>query len=154
MLKTRLIPVLLLQDGLLVRSEEFHTHQIIGNPIHEVERFNEWGVDELIYLDISRRDNYDLRRNDKRVKGLSDQLQILEEVSKTCFVPLTWGGRIRTIEDMRDRFSLGADKITINSQALRTPDMIIELCLDPQGWLNNQRDLRIWRSFRGQHRVR
>ena len=71
MLKHRLIPVLLLKNGLLVRSQGFHRHQIIGNPIHEVQRFNEWSVDELIYLDISQDDEYDLRRDDQRIKGLA-----------------------------------------------------------------------------------
>ncbi|MHB8073700.1 imidazole glycerol phosphate synthase subunit HisF [Desulfosporosinus fructosivorans] len=124
MLKNRLIPVLLLQNGVLVRSETFSIHQVIGNPVHEVERFNQWNVDELIYLDISRNDNYDLRRDDTKVKGLDNPLDILEEVSKTCFMPLTWGGRITTVEDMRERFLRGADKITINSSAVRTPELI------------------------------
>ena len=124
MLKKRLIPVLLLQNGLLVRSELFRTHQIIGNPIHEVQRFNEWNVDELIYLDISRSDEYDLRRDDAKVKGLDHPLAILEAVIRTCFMPLTWGGRVRTVEDMRERFGRGADKVTINSQAVRTPSLI------------------------------
>src|SRR5262249_29539885 len=108
----------------LVRSELFRIHQVIGNPIHEVRRFNEWSVDELIYLDISREEHYDLRREDHRVKGLENPLAILEEVSKTCFMPLTWGGRIRSVEDMRERFIRGADKITINTEAIRTPDLI------------------------------
>ncbi len=124
MLKTRLIPVLLLKNGVLVRSEGFDTHQIIGNPVHEAERFNEWNVDELVYIDISRSDDYDLRRDDAKIPSLNDPLQILERVSKTCFMPLTWGGRIKTIEDMRDRFVRGADKITINSQAVENPALI------------------------------
>ncbi len=124
MLKTRLIPVLLLQNGLLIRSERFEVHQVIGNPIHEVRRFNEWSVDELIYLDISDHGEYDLRRNDHRVKGLGDPLQILEAVSETCFMPLTWGGRIRDIEDMRQCISRGADKIAINTAAVATPGLI------------------------------
>jgi cyclase len=111
---------------LLVRSELFKIHQIIGNPIHEVQRFNQWNVDELIYLDISKDDQYDLRRADAKVKNLSDPLQILEAVSKSCFMPLTWGGRIRTLEDMHARISRGADKITLNSQAVRTPNLISE----------------------------
>src|SRR5690606_20945934 len=124
MLKKRLIPVLLLQDGMLVRSELFRIHQIIGNPIHEVERFNEWSVDELIYLDISRQDQEIARRPDQKVKGLTDPLAILDAVSKTCFMPLTWGGRIRSVEAMRERIRRGADKVAINSQAIRTPDLI------------------------------
>lgn len=126
MLKTRLIPVLLLQGGLLVRSEEFTYHQVIGNPIHEVERFNQWSVDELVYLDISRDDSYDLRRDDQRVQGLSDPMQILEAVSKTCFMPLTWGGRIRRLEDMRQVLRRGADKVVINSAALDNPSLVTE----------------------------
>lgn len=124
MLKTRLIPVLLLKNGVLVRSEGFNTHQVIGNPIHEVERFNEWNVDELLYVDISRDNEYDLRRNDSKVTALSDPLKILESVSRTCFMPLTWGGRIRSVDDMRARFSRGADKITINSGAIENPGLI------------------------------
>lgn len=126
MLKKRLIPVLLLQNGLLVRSELFKIHQVIGNPIHEVRRFNEWSVDELIYLDISRDDTYDLRRDDHKIKSLSDPLAILDEVSKTCFMPLTWGGRIRNLEDMRQRISRGADKITLNKAAVATPELITQ----------------------------
>jgi imidazole glycerol-phosphate synthase subunit HisF len=126
LLKHRLIPVLLLQNGLLVRSELFTTHQIIGNPIHEVQRFNEWNVDELVYLDITRDDDYDLRRGDAKVRGLGEPLEILDAVSRTCFMPLTWGGRIRSAEDMSGRFERGADKIVINTQAVRTPELITE----------------------------
>lgn len=126
MLKKRLIPILLLQNGLLVRSELFKIHQIIGNPIYEVQRFNEWNVDELIYLDITRDEHYDLRRDDHKIKGLSDPMMILDAVSKTCFMPLTWGGRIRSVEDMRTRISRGADKITLNSAAVRNPSLITE----------------------------
>ena len=126
MLKKRLIPVLLLKNGVLVRSEEFSIHQVIGNPIHEVERFNEWNVDELIYVDISREDGYDLRRNDSKITSLEDPLQILERVSKTCFMPLTWGGRIRSVAEMRERFSRGADKVTLNTGAIENPELITE----------------------------
>lgn len=116
MLKSRLIPVLLLQNGLLVRSELFKIHQVLGNPIHEVQRFNQWMVDELIYLDISRDDSYDLRRDDHKISGLNSPLTILDEVSRTCFMPLTWGGRILNVDDMRARISRGADKVTVNSR--------------------------------------
>jgi len=122
--KVRLIPVLLLQNGLLVRSESFSIHQIIGNPINEVRRFNEWNVDELIYLDITRDGGYSMRRDDHRYSQLDDPLDILSEVSRTCFMPLTWGGQIRTVDDMRERFARGADKITINSEAVRDPMLI------------------------------
>lgn len=126
MLKKRLIPILLLQNGLLVRSELFSIHQVLGNPIHEVERFNQWSVDELIYLDISRNDSCDLRREDHKIRGLNDPLAILDAVSKTCFMPLTWGGRIRSVAEMRAAISRGADKITLNSAAVRTPELITQ----------------------------
>ena len=124
MLKKRLIPCLLLQNGLLVRSESFSIHQVLGNPIHEVERFNHWAVDELIYLDISRDDSYDLRRDDQKVKHLGDPLAILDHVARTCFMPLTFGGRIRTVDDIRARIARGADKVTLNTAALETPGLI------------------------------
>lgn len=126
MLKTRLIPCLLLKNGLVVRSEEFSFHQIVGNPIHQVERFSAWAVDELIYLDITRDGEYDVRRDDHKVKTQGDLLSIIEEISRTCFMPLTFGGGIRTLDDMRARFAHGADKITINSQAIAEPELITE----------------------------
>jgi len=124
--KVRLIPVLLLQNGLLVRSEQFRIHQIIGNPINEVKRYNEWNVDELVYLDITREGHYDMRRDDHRHKGMTGPMEILEQVSRTCFVPLTWGGRLRTVEQMRECFRRGADKIVLNSAAWSSPDVVTE----------------------------
>lgn len=126
MLKPRLIPVLLLLNGLLVRSQGFNLHQVIGNPINEVQRFNEWSVDELIYIDISQDDSYDLRRDDHRVAGLNSALDILERVSETCFMPLTFGGRIRTVADVHERISRGADKITVNTAALSNPEVVTQ----------------------------
>jgi len=124
MLKTRLIPVLLLKEGLLVRSEAFSIHQFIGDPYHEVMRFNEWNVDELIYLDISRSEAYESGRQDTKIKPVGCVLDLLPLIARTCFVPLTFGGRIRTIEDIRVRLSLGADKVAINTAAVDDPTLI------------------------------
>ncbi len=126
MLKKRLIPCLFLKNGFLVRSEQFKTHQLLGNAIHQVERFNAWRVDELIYIDITREDEYDIRRDDLKVKSESDVLKILEAISENCFMPLTFGGRIRTLQDIHDRISRGADKITINTQAVAEPEFITQ----------------------------
>ncbi len=123
MLRYRLIPILLLKNGQLVRSEDFSTHQIIGDPVHEVQRFNEWNVDELIYLDITQGDYNFIRRTDHKTKGLEDPLDILDEVSKTCFMPLTWGGRIRSFDEAAERFRRGADKITLNSVLFEKPEL-------------------------------
>lgn len=126
MLKKRLIPCLFLKNGFLVRSELFKEHQLLGNAVHQVERFNDWEVDELIYLDISEDDTYDIRRDDMKIKSESNILKILETISKTCFMPLTFGGRIRTLQDIQDRIAHGADKITINTQAIEAPEFITE----------------------------
>jgi imidazole glycerol-phosphate synthase subunit HisF len=111
MLKHRLIPVLLLKNGMLVRSEEFTIHQVIGKSNYEARRFNEWNVDELVYLEISG-DSDD------------DNLKILEAVAETCFMPLTWGGNIKSVQGMRERFKRGADKIVVNSEAFRNPSLV------------------------------
>jgi imidazole glycerol-phosphate synthase subunit HisF len=126
MLKVRLIPVLLLMNGRLVRSAGFNTHQIIGDPLHEVKRFNEWRVDELIYIDITREGEFFEGRGDQKESGFFDPLSTLDAVSERCFMPLTWGGRIRSVADMRARISRGADKITLNTAAVERPDLIGE----------------------------
>lgn len=124
MLKRRLIPVLLLKNGFLVRSTTFSRHQSIGNPVVQAERYNDWNVDELIYLDITRDDRYDLRRSDQKIAEVTDIVQILRMVSRHCFMPLTFGGRIRSVADMEVRFENGADKIAINSVCFEEPQVV------------------------------
>jgi cyclase len=127
-LKRRLIPVLFLKNGLIVRSENFNYHQNLGNPLAEVSRYSDWDVDELIYIDISREKYYDLRRDDLRVKGKNNLLEIIRDISKVCFMPLTFGGGIRTTEEIRLRIKNGADKVTINSAAIEDPFFISRCC--------------------------
>jgi len=126
MLKKRLIPVLLLKNGFLVRSYKFERHQSIGNPLVQTARYNSWSVDELIYLDISRDDRYDLKRDDQKLKVVFNIIEILKIVSENCFMPLTFGGKIRTLADMDIRFENGADKITLNTACFETPVIIYE----------------------------
>lgn len=126
MLKRRLIPTLFLKNGFIVRSEGFHYHQNIGNILAEARRYNQWNVDELIYIDISQEKFYDIRRDDLNVASRDNILDIIEEVSKVCFMPLTFGGGIRTIEDIRERLRKGADKVTINTAAIENPSFIEE----------------------------
>ena len=121
----RLIPVVLLKNGLIVRSQLFRIHQSIGNPMHTVRRLSNWNVDELVLLDISTEDHHDLRRDDLQVQYAdTTMLGLLPEIAKLCFMPLAVGGRIRSVQDMRERFASGADKCVINSQAFRTPALI------------------------------
>jgi imidazole glycerol-phosphate synthase subunit HisF len=124
MLKKRLVPCLFLKNGFLVRSEQFQTHQLLGNAIHQVERFNAWDVDELIYIDITADHDVENGRDDLKIKSESDGLKLLETISKTCFMPLTFGGGIRTMQDIQERISRGADKITLNSSVLENPELI------------------------------
>lgn len=126
MLKKRLIPCLFLKNGHLVRSEKFNYHQLLGDPIHQVDRINSWSADELIYVDISDEEYYDLRRDDMKIKRMSGIYEIISRVSKTCFIPLTFGGNIRTIEEMRERLKRGADKVIINTIAVEKPEIITE----------------------------
>ena len=124
-MKKRLIPCIFLKDGLIVRSENFYTHQIIGNAISEVERYNEWAVDEIIYIDMSKDSNYDLRRNDMKVKdNIKNKFDLIREVSKICFVPLTFGGGIRSIEDIQKILKNGADKVVLNSILFLNKDFL------------------------------
>src|SRR3954454_2855259 len=111
-------------NGLLVRSEEFRTHQVVGNPIHQVERFSAWAVDELIYIDITREGGHDLRRDDHKIKAKGDLLDLSEEAPRTCFVPLTFGGGIRTLDDIRARLARGADKVTVNTRPVEDPAFV------------------------------
>lgn len=126
MLKKRLIPCLFLKNGLLVRSEKFLYHQVLGNPIHQVERINAWSADELIYIDISNEDYYDVRRDDQKIKSMDNIYEIIENVSKTCFIPLTFGGNIKTIQDIRERIKRGADKVVINTASYENHQFITE----------------------------
>jgi cyclase len=129
MLKKRLIPVLYIKNGLIVRSENFEYHQNIGNIINEAKRYNDWDIDELIYIDISREKFYDLRRDDHKIKSYFSIEEIIMEISKVCFMPLTFGGGIKTIQDIDLRIKTGADKITINTAAFETPELITEASL-------------------------
>ena len=117
MKKKRLIPVLLLKNGFIVQSRNFTRHQNLGNPITAVKRLSEWASDELIYLDISKNDNYDLKRDDLYFKNLNSFLKIIEATSSQTFMPITVGGKIKNLSDIEDRLKVCADKVAINTQA-------------------------------------
>lgn len=127
MLKKRLIPVLFLKNGLIVRSQEFFDFREFGNPIGQLERLNDWVADELIYIDITRTGRYDLKREDHKVKVADNVLSILQEISKQCFMPLTFGGRIQNFEDAASFIANGADKVVINTAAYRKQGLITEI---------------------------
>lgn len=124
MKKRRLIPVLLLRNGWIVQSKQFRKWQPLGNPITSVKRLSEWASDELIYLDISRDDTYDLKRDDLGNPNRGSIFEIIEDVSKHAFMPITVGGRIRTLEDIERRLALGADKVCVNTRPLEEPGFV------------------------------
>jgi imidazole glycerol-phosphate synthase subunit HisF len=124
MKKKRLIPVVLLKNGWLVQSIQYSRFLNLGNPFWTVKRLSEWASDELIYLDITEDDNYDLRREDLGAPNRRSFLEIIEDVSKVTFMPITVGGKVRTLADIRTRLALGADKISINTAAFDDPGFI------------------------------
>ncbi|MDP3791536.1 MAG: imidazole glycerol phosphate synthase cyclase subunit [Candidatus Omnitrophota bacterium] len=126
MKKKRLIPVLLLKNGFLVQSKGFCRYQNIGNPITAVRRMSDWASDELIYLDITSDDIYDIRREDLRYPNRGNIIDILNDVSKECYMPITVGGKIRSLDDISIRLKSGADKIAINTKALEDPSFITQ----------------------------
>lgn len=127
MIRPRLIPVILLKHGQVVRSQLFHIHQVIGNPISTIRRLSNWNVDELVLLDISETDYHDLRREDLQLRyDNTSTLSLLEKISEVCFMPLAFGGRIATVEDMHVRLAAGADKCVINTHAIENPSLIAE----------------------------
>jgi imidazole glycerol-phosphate synthase subunit HisF len=123
-LKRRLIPVLYIKNGLIVRSQGFSYHQNIGNVINEAERYDQWCVDELVYIDISREPVYDLRRDDLKVKSLATIAEIVASIGRVCSMPLAFGGGIRRLEDIDLLVRNGADKVVINTAAREDPGLV------------------------------
>lgn len=136
-LKIRIIPVLLLRNGILVRSRNFSFYQVTGNPFGQVSRFNSWNVDELIYLDISRRAKFIVEETSSVIGSTSskkkhydklpeNRYEFVQFLSRRCFMPLCFGGGLETTEDIRKILACGADKVTINTFAFKTPQLITE----------------------------
>jgi len=122
--KKRIIPILLLKNGWLVQSKEFSRFQNLGNPVTSVKRISEWAADELIYLDISRDNSYDLRRDDLGHPNRHSIFEILEDVSKMANMPITVGGGVKNLSDIQKRLARGADKVAINTGALENIEFV------------------------------
>lgn len=129
MLKRRIIPVVLLKNGVVVQSRLFKRYQPLGNPFSVVKRLSSWNVDELIYLDISLTDKYDIGRDDLNHPYYNSISDIINLVSNESRMPLTIGGNIRSLSEALFRVSCGADKITLNTAALETPKLIEECAI-------------------------
>jgi cyclase len=116
MLVKRIIPCLDVADGRVVKGVHFVNLRDAGDPVELAARYNEQGADELVFLDITA--SSDNRRT---------MIDVVARTAREVFIPLTVGGGIRNIEDARAILHAGADKISVNTAAVRRPDLIAEL---------------------------
>jgi cyclase len=115
MLQTRVIPVLLLRNKGLVKSVQFDQTKYIGDPINAVKLFNDKEVDELVFLDI------DASKHQRK-----PDFEYIKSIASECFMPLGYGGGITSMDDINKLFSLGVEKVIINTNALLNLDLIKE----------------------------
>ena len=111
----RIIPCLDVDNGRVVKGVKFVDIKDAGNPVEVAKRYNDQGADEITFLDITA-------SSDKR----KTILHVVEEVASQVFIPLTVGGGISSVQDIRSLLNSGADKITINTAAINNPDLISE----------------------------
>ena len=115
MLAKRIIPCLDVDCGRVVKGTKFLDLKDAGNPVELAKFYNEQGADELVFLDITAsHENRDIMKS------------VVEEVAKQVFIPLTVGGGIRTIDDIRLMLNAGAEKVSMNTAALNNPELITE----------------------------
>jgi imidazole glycerol-phosphate synthase subunit HisF len=115
MLKTRVIPCLLLRGGGLVKTTRFKDPKYVGDPINAIKIFNDKEVDELVLLDISA-----------SREGRGPAFSVIEEVASECFMPLAYGGGIGTVEQARRILKLGVEKVVFNTTAWRSPQVLAD----------------------------
>ena len=115
MLKNRIIPCLDVKDGRVVKGINFVDLIDAGDPVEQASIYNENGADEICFLDITA-------SSDKR----DILLDTVKKTAERCFVPLTVGGGVRSIQDIRKLLMAGADKVSINTAAIKDPELIKE----------------------------
>ncbi len=115
MLKKRIIPCLDVKDGRVVKGINFVDLIDAGDPVEQASIYNQNGADEICFLDITA-------SSDKR----DILLDTVKKTAECCFVPLTVGGGVRSIQDIRNLLMAGADKVSINTAAIKNPDLIKE----------------------------
>tara|TARA_R110002110_G_scaffold415719_1_gene654202 strand:- start:39156 stop:39986 length:831 start_codon:yes stop_codon:yes gene_type:complete len=126
MKKNRIIPLLLLKNGHLVKSKRFCRYQNLGNPVIAVKRLSEWASDELIYMDITKSSDYDLRRGDLAYPNRNYIIDIIKDVSEMTLMPITVGGGIQSIKDIEIRLLNGADKVVVNSILFEDKNLLLQ----------------------------
>lgn len=115
MLAKRIIPCLDIKDGRVVKGVNFVNIRDAGDPVEAAIEYEKQGADEIAFLDITA-------THEKR----NIMINVIEKAAENVFMPITVGGGIRTIEDIRSLFAAGADKVSINSEAVKNPDFIKE----------------------------
>jgi cyclase len=116
MLRPRIIPCLLLKNGGLFKSVRFKDHKYVGDPINAVKIFNEKEVDEIIIIDI-----------DATAQSRDPDYKLIEALAAECRMPLCYGGGVKSVEQAQKIFSLGVEKVSISSEAVRNPQLISEI---------------------------
>ncbi len=116
MWKRRLIPILLLKEGRLIKTREFGNPRDVGSPTTQAKIYDAQFADELVFLDIAATN-----------EGRKTFTDILRRVAEECFMPLAAGGGVRTIEDATDLLRHGADKVVVNSAAVERPALVTEI---------------------------
>ena len=113
MLLTRFMPCLLLRNGSLVKTVRFRDPAYIGDPINAIRIYNENEVDELVFLDILA-----------TPEGRGPSFDVLERIASECFMPVAYGGGIRTLDEVGAVFRLGIEKVVINTGAVEDPELV------------------------------
>lgn len=118
MLAKRVIPCLDVHDGHVTRGVQFGRAEAgelrnVGDPVELALRYNDQGADEMVFFDITA-----------SAHGRASMIDVIQRAADQCFMPLTVGGGIRSVEDMHTMLKAGADKISINSSALANPELI------------------------------
>ena len=113
MLAKRIIPCLDVRNGKVVKGVNFEGIKDVGDPVECAYAYNQQGADEIVFYDITA-----------SYEGRGVMLDVVRETAKKVFVPLTVGGGIKTVDDIRDTLRAGADKVSVNSQAVQNPQLI------------------------------
>lgn len=115
-MRTRVIPCLTLSEGGLVKTTQFRNPQYVGDPINAMRIFNEKEVDELVLLDISASS-----------LGRRPDFALIEEIAQEAFMPVSYGGGIRSVEDAARIIGIGVEKVVVNTAVYEKPQLISEL---------------------------
>lgn len=116
MLRPRIIPVLLLKGRGLYKTVQFKNEKYIGDPINTVKIFNEKEVDEICILDINA-----------TPENREPSLPLIREIASECFMPISYGGGVRSVEQVRSIFNSGVEKVVVNTLAYEAPDVLKQI---------------------------